>query len=226
MLKAVIFDFDGVIADTENFHFEAFNEVLVSYNIEISEEDYYEKYLGYSDVDCFNAINEDCKLEWDDAEIDDLVQQKADVFEGFVKSGKGIIKGVPEFVEKLRAGGIAMAICSGATMRDIKAAIGGSDLLKSFSAVVTADDVLCGKPDPEGYMLARKRLAAAVGQAISSNECIAIEDSEWGLEAARAAGMHTIGVTNSYPVAALGIADKVVDNLGTMNMEMLRDICK
>jgi beta-phosphoglucomutase len=226
MLKAVIFDFDGVIADTENFHFEAFNEVLAVYSIDLTEEDYFEKYLGYSDLDCFNAFNSDCKMEWDDAEIEDLVQQKADVFESFVRSGKGVIKGVEEFVEMLRKNGILMGICSGATLRDIKAVMGSNELMKDFKVVITADDVICGKPDPEGYILARKRLEAAAGQAISPNECIAIEDSEWGLEAARAAGMHTIGVTNSYPVAALGLADKVVDDLGTMNMEMLQDICK
>lgn len=226
MLKAVIFDFDGVIADTEGFHYEAFNEVLAAYNIELTEEEYYEKYLGYSDIDCFNAINEDYKLEWDDAEIEDMVEQKGDVFESFVRSGSGVMKGVPEFIEMLRKNGIVMAICSGATVRDIKAVLGSSDLLKNFTAIVTSEDVSSGKPDPEGYMLARKRLAAATGKEIASSECIVIEDSEWGLEAARAAGMHTIGVTNSYPVAALGLADKVVDNLSMLDMDTLRSICK
>jgi beta-phosphoglucomutase len=226
MLKAVIFDFDGVIADTEALHFAAFNDVLAQYNIELTEEEYYEQYLGYSDIDCFNAINDSYKLEWDDAEIEDLVLQKADTFEGYLSAGAVIIKGVPQFVEMLQKNNIHIALCSGATMRDIKAVIGASPLFSVFKVIVSADDVLVGKPDPEGYMMARKRLSAAVGQPIATSECLAIEDSEWGLEAARAASMHTLGVTNSYPSAALGMADKVVDDLGTVTIEMLQTICK
>jgi beta-phosphoglucomutase len=226
MLKAVIFDFDGVIADTETFHFAAFNDVLAQYNIELTEEEYYEQYLGYSDIDCFSALNDSYKLEWDDAEIDDLVQQKADTFEGYVSAGAVIIKGVSQFIEMLQKNNIAIAMCSGATMRDIKAVIGKSPLFNNFKVIITADDVLAGKPDPEGYLMARKKLSAAIGQPLSSSECIAIEDSEWGLEAARAASMHTLGVTNSYPSAALGMADKVVESLGTVTMEMLQAICK
>jgi len=226
MLKAVIMDFDGVIADTEALHYEAFNEVLAAYNIELTEEEYYEKYLGYSDVDCFNAVNEDYKIELDDAEIEDLVLQKADTFQGFLNSGAAVISGVTEFIEMLQRENIPLGICSGATMRDIKTAMKGSRLLESFMAIVTADDVTAGKPDAEGYVLARKRIAAAVGTPIAGDECIAVEDSEWGLEAARLAGMHTVAVTNSYAPAALGMADKVVDSLAEVNMDVLRGICK
>jgi beta-phosphoglucomutase len=226
MLKAVILDFDGVIADTEALHLEAFNEILAQYNIEVSEDDYYEKYLGFSDVDFFNALNDDCKLEWDDSEIEDFVGRKGDVFESYLESGSSVIKGVPEFIDMLCKHNIPLAICSGATMRDIEGALKGTDLLKRFKVVISADDVLLGKPDPQGYMMARKKLAEAVGQPIGADECIAIEDSEWGLEAARAASMHTIGITNSYPVPALGLADKVVDSLSTVTMEFLQGICK
>jgi beta-phosphoglucomutase len=226
MLKAVILDFDGVIADTEALHLEAFNEVLSQYNIEISDEDYYEKYLGYSDVDFFNALNDDYKLEWDDSEIDDFVERKGDVFQEYIERGGSVIKGVPEFIAMLRKHNIPLAICSGATMRDIEGTLSGTNLLSNFQAVVSADDVLSGKPDPQGYMMARKKLVEITGQPISGEECIAVEDSEWGLEAARAASMHTLGVTNSYAVPALGLADKVVDSLGTVTIEMLREICK
>jgi HAD superfamily hydrolase (TIGR01509 family) len=225
MLKAVIFDFDGVIADTEALHFEAFNEVLAQYNIELTDEEYYEKYLGYSDIDCFNALNDDYHLEWDDAEIEDLVELKADAFEGFLSQGAPLIKGVREFIGMLERNDVPLGICSGATMRDMKAAVGRTGLLEKFKVIVTADDVIAGKPDPEGYMQVRKKLSQATGRPIVSAECIAVEDSEWGLEAARTAGMHTIGVTNTYPVPALGLADKVVDDLSTLTMEMLRAIC-
>jgi beta-phosphoglucomutase len=226
MLKAVILDFDGVIADTEAMHFEAFNEVLAQYNIELTEDEYFELYLGYSDIDCFNALNENFKLEWDDAEMEDLVQQKADTFEEYVRAGASIIKGVPEFIDMLHKNHIPLAICSGATMRDIRAVLGTTALADSFRVIITADDVTVGKPDPEGYIQARKKLSAAISQPIDSAECLAVEDSEWGLEAARAASMHTMGVTNSYPVPALGLADKVVDSLGDVTIEMLQDICK
>jgi beta-phosphoglucomutase len=226
MLKAVILDFDGVIADTEALHLDAFNEVLSQYNIEVSDEDYYEKYLGYSDIDFFNALNDTYKLEWDDSEIDDFVERKGDVFEEYMESGASIIKGVPEFIEMLCKNNMPLAICSGATMRDIQGALAGTDLLKRFKVVISADDVLSGKPDPQGYMMARKKLSEAIGQPIDADECIAVEDSEWGLEAARAASMHTLGVTNSYTVPALGLADKVVDNLGTVTMQTLQEMCK
>jgi beta-phosphoglucomutase len=226
MLKAVILDFDGVIADTELLHLEAFNEVLGQYNIEMSDDDYFEKYLGYSDVDFFNALNDVMGLEWDDAEIEDFVEQKGDIFEGYLERGSSIIKGAPEFIEMLHKNNIPLGICSGATLRDIEGALKGTRLIENFKVIISAEDVLAGKPDPQGYMLARKKLSEVIGQPLMSAECLAVEDSEWGLEAARAASMHTLGVTNSYSVPALGIADKVVDNLGTVTMEMLQEICK
>jgi beta-phosphoglucomutase len=226
MLKAVILDFDGVIADTESLHLEAFNEVLGQYNIEVSDDDYFEKYLGFTDFDFFSAVNDDYKLEWDDSEIEDFVEQKADIFEGYMEKGANIIKGATEFIEMLSKNNVPLAICSGASLHDIEVSLTGTKLLGHFKVVVTADDVLSGKPDPQGYMLARKKLSEVINQPIMAGECVAVEDSEWGLEAARAANMHTLGVTNSYPVPALGIADKVVDDLGTVTMETLQAVCR
>ena len=104
MLRAVIFDFDGVIADTEILHLRAFNAVLVQHGVEISEEEYYKHYLGLTDVECFGELVGQGRLGIDEQKIAELVREKNEVFERLVKDDGGIIDGVVDFLEMLPPG--------------------------------------------------------------------------------------------------------------------------
>lgn len=224
MLKAVIFDFDGVIADSEPLHLKAFQIVLKKYfEAELSVEKYYQDYLGYTDYECIEAISKDLGLGLVRDEILKFVEIKTECFEDIVRKGDIFIAGVETFVDMLRKAGVKTAICSGALLCDIELMLNGSTLQDKFDFVVAADHVKKGKPDPEGYLMAYEKLKTMV-PGIKVVDCVVIEDSHWGLEAASAAGMRTLAVANTYPKEELK-ADIVVDRLDCVNMETLKKMC-
>jgi len=225
MLRAVIFDFDGVITDSEILHLRAFNRVLSQYDIEITTEDYYKDYLGLTDVECFEALTDEGRLKLDTEGIANLVKQKNKIFEEMVKSDSRIIDGVIDMLEMLKRNGIRMAICSGALLREIELILEQAQLYHFFEAIVSAEQIKRGKPDPEGLVLTLGKLNHDERDAILADECIVIEDSHWGLEAAEAGGMHTIAVTNTYGADQLGTAEKIVRRLDELTIRDLQQLC-
>ena len=225
MLKAVIFDFDGVIFDSEPLHFQAFNNALEKDGIEIPISKYYQDYLGYTDYECIESVNKDYSMGLDKNGMEDLAKRKCDAFEELVRRNKNIIEGVAEFLELLKAESVRMAICSGAIAYDVKIMLEGSDLADYFEFIVSADDVKKGKPDPEGYLLSLKKLNDTCDEKIEARDCIVIEDSHWGIEAAQKAGMPTVVVTNTYAADEFKTADLVTERLDELTMEQLRKLC-
>ena len=225
MLRAVIFDFDGVISDSEILHFRAFNQMLAQYGIEITIKDYYKTYLGFNDADCYKLLIHQGLLKIDEQQIDGLVEQKKLIFEKLAKTEGRMIEGVRDFLTMLEQNDIPMAICSGALLTEVELILEEVRLRHLFEVIVAADHVKKGKPDPEGFLLTLQRLNENREEAITGNQCIVIEDSHWGLEAAKAAGMHTIAVTNSYDAEQLSMAEKVVDRLSELGMNDLQQLC-
>src|SRR3972149_7359469 len=153
MLKAVIFDFDGVITDSEILHLRAFNRVLAQYGVEISTKDYYKEYLGYTDVDCFKMLIQKGLLETNEQEIKNLAKQKNRVFEELAKTECRIIEGVQDFLQMLKNNNISMAICSGALLAEIGLILEQAKLRDFFEVIVSAEQVKKGKPSPYGFLL-------------------------------------------------------------------------
>ncbi|MBN1127291.1 MAG: HAD family phosphatase [Sedimentisphaerales bacterium] len=226
MLKAVIFDFDGVIADSEPLHCQAFLDVLPAFGIKMTRQQYYEKYLGYSDAECIDALSTDFDVDLNEETSTRLMQQKMARFEELARGQNCILDGIGEFVAMLQKKAIRLAICSGAFRSDIDLILDGTGLAKSFEVIVTAEDVRWGKPHPEGYMTTLVRLNAQ-GLNIEAEECAVIEDSFWGLDAARKAGMKCVAVSNTYPAQELvNHADLVVDRLDHITWEQLQSLQK
>jgi len=225
MLGAVIFDFDGVITDSEILHFRAFNAVLSKHGFELTRREYYSDYLGMTDVDCFKALIGEGRLHIDEAQIQELVQQKTKVFEQLARTEGRIIEGVREFLQMLSQNRVPTAICSGALRAEIELILDGAKLRSYFDVVVSAEEVKRGKPDPQGFVLALKKLNQRRVQPIAPEHCVVIEDSHWGLKAARAANMRTIAVTNTYEADQLQEADKVVARLSDLTMQDLTRLC-
>ena len=94
-----------------------------------------------------------------------------------------------------------------------------------FEVIVSGEQVKKGKPDPEGFMLSLQRLNENRENPVTAKQCVAIEDSHWGLEAAKAAGMHTIAVTNSYDAEQLSMAEIIVDRLNDLSLDDLQRLC-
>ena len=226
MLGAVIFDFDGVVADSELLHYRAMNKAFGLHGLSVSKEEHWEKYLGYTDYENVRAVNRDHGMGWDEETVEELVRQKTRIFDEVAAEGAVIIDGVLSFVDMLRQQGIPIAVCSGATRNDIDLILEGTSLAGRFDPVVTADDVKDGKPHPEGYELALRRLNEGGKERILAGQCVVIEDSHWGLQAAKSAGMHRIAVTNTYDAGHLEQhAEMVVNRLDEIKMCDLQGLC-
>jgi beta-phosphoglucomutase len=225
MLHAVIFDFDGVITDSEILHFRAFNAVLAHHGFQLTKQEYYKDYLGLTDADCYRALIQEGRLTVEETQIKDLVQQKTRVFEQLAKTEGRIIEGVREFLDLLSAGRIPIAICSGALRAEIELILEEAQLRGYFDVVVSAEEVKRGKPDPEGFLLTLEKLGGVCTEPVAPEGCVVIEDSHWGLKAARAARMHTVAVTNTYGPEQLKRADKVVNRLDELTLDDLRALC-
>jgi len=225
MLRAVIFDFDGVITDSEVLHLRAFNQSLAPYGIEITTKDYYTTYLGFNDNDCYRLLVEKGLLKMDEREINAIMNEKRRIFEQLSKTEGKMIEGVRDFLTMLEQNNVPMAICSGSLLTEVEMVLEEARLRNLFEVIVSGEQVKKGKPDPEGFILSLQRLNESREHPITANQCIAIEDSHWGLEAAKAAGMHTIAVTNSYDAEQLSMAEKIVARLNELSIDDLQQLC-
>jgi len=222
MLKAVIFDFDGIIVDTEPIHFQAFQSVLQPLQLGYSWEQYLDKYIGFDDRDAFREVFASAGKLLGDSMLGELISQKAEVFERIVRQGVQPYPGVIELIKAL-SGSLPLALCSGALKRDIFPILEQFGLEGSFDAIVTADDVQKSKPDPESYLLTYQRLVDLYHQStIPPQECIAIEDTPAGITSAMGAGLNVIAITNSYPAERLTGALHITNTLEGVTIDILR----
>ena len=204
----VIFDFDGVIADTEKLHFAASREVLTRLGVALDEAAYYAKYLGYSDQRMAEALGVDPTR---------FIAEKGAVYDTLLGSGAILFPGAAACIERLAAGAGPIAIASGAFREEIEHILSGAGLREHFHVIVGARDAAHSKPHPAPYLEAARRLQ------VDPSECVVIEDSMWGLDAARAAGMKTIAVTHTYPRQQL-TADLIVDSLDDVAVESIEGV--
>jgi beta-phosphoglucomutase len=232
MFKAVIFDFDGVITDSEILHFRAFNQVLGQYGIELTKQEYYKTYLGFNDADCYGMLIHQGLLNAEKEQIGNLIEEKKLIYKELAKTEGKMIEGVRDFLTLLEENSIPMAICSGSLLTEVEMVLEDTGLRHLFEVIVSGEQVKKGKPDPEGFLLTLKRLNSNVTLRPVGNqnhilpcECIVIEDSHWGLEAAKAARMHTIAVTNSYGAEQLSMAEKIVNQLNELGIGDLQQLC-
>jgi HAD superfamily hydrolase (TIGR01509 family) len=226
LLRAVVFDFDGVIANSEPLHFQAFRQTLASEGVALSESDYYSRYLGYSDEGVFGHISADGRQDWDAARMSALIRRKAQLMEALEREQSVLFPGAAATIERLGRRW-PLAIASGALRAEIVRVLERERLADAFSVLVAAEDTTSSKPSPDPYRLAVERLGSAIGRPLEPSECVAVEDSRWGLDSARAAGLRTVGVTHTYPADALaGAADVVVPSLEVLTVEFLSKIAQ
>jgi beta-phosphoglucomutase len=223
-LQAIVFDFDGVIANSEPLHLKAFQQALTPEGIELSPEDYYAHYLGYDDVGLFEALVRDRGIVMNGGDITGLVARKGDRMQELLRSGSVLFPGATEFIREAAAA-VPIAIASGAMRHEIEEVIDAAGMTDLFSTIVAAGDTPQSKPSPAPYRLALERLRESSGRDIDPRRAVAIEDSKWGLESAQGAGLRLVGVTNSYPAHELTGAELVVDSLHELTLPALERLC-
>lgn len=211
-LKAIIFDFNGVIVDDEPLHLELFRKVMAEEGLELTEEEYHAKYLGYDDRGCFTAALTDLGRPVSGTEyIDELIARKAGYYMTAIEERFLIFPGVIELIGQVRSR-YPLAIASGALRSEIELVLERGGIRDAFGPIVAAEDVGACKPDPEGYLRALDELRTTTAS-LQPSQCLVIEDSIAGVEAARRAGMRCLAVTNSYSAAELAAADWIRETL-------------
>ena len=215
-IRAVIFDFNGVLVDDEHVHFELFREVLATEGLDLDEAAYHDRYLGFDDRGAFTAALLDAGRPAPAGFVDDLIARKAARYAEVAESG---LKFFPSAAETLRnlADRYPVAICSGALRAEIEYALRRLEIRDRVGSITSAEDTERCKPAPEGYLIALDRLRADLPD-LDAGHCLVIEDSLAGIEAARAAGMVAVGVTHTYrrdELEGAGAA-AVVEGLGAI----------
>jgi beta-phosphoglucomutase len=215
-VKALVFDFDGVLANSEMLHLRVYNELLESSGVQIGTEQYCERYLGFDDEGVFQQIAIDYRLMLGDEEIELLIDEKARRFEAIVARGDVMYPEAARCIRRLAAEW-PLAICSGARRNEIEIMLRGAGLLDAFRFIVASGDTEEGKPSPQPYA------RAAELHGVPAAACVAIEDSHAGLDSARDAGMRTVGISTTYPRGTLR-ADHVIDSLDELTVDLVRSL--
>jgi beta-phosphoglucomutase len=226
-LKAVIFDCDGILVNTEPLHYEAFQKVLVPLGLGHDFERYMESFIGFDDRDAFLHAFEEAGREIDPLTLETLIEAKGNALAKLIEQGVPTFPGVVDLVRELGKHGLPMAVASGALRHEVQGFVRSLGLNGAFCAIVAADDVKKSKPDPETYLLALERLKEAQSwTSLDPGSCIAIEDTPAGIVSARAAGLFVIGVTNSFPEDHLREADRVIGSLAGLDFSGMARILK
>jgi beta-phosphoglucomutase len=223
-LQAIVFDFDGVIANSEPLHLQAFQAVLADEGLALTPGDYYARYLGFDDVGVFEAIASDRGRTSTARWVSTLVERKGAVLQQLMQADAVLFPGAKEFI-RAAAAAVPIAIASGALRHEIDEIVGAAGLSSLFTAIVASGDTAESKPSPAPYALALKHLQERTRRSLDPRRSVAIEDSRWGLESARGAGMRCVGVTTSYPAHELGGAELVVTGLTALTLDALEQLC-
>lgn len=223
MTAAIVFDFDGVLADTERIHLAAFQRALAGVQpdfptLQLSNDEYYAKYLGFDDEGVVRLLGADRGVDLPDARVRELVAEKGRAYEALAAEAKAILYPGAEAAVRRFHGRVPLAIASGAYADEIRAVLGPAGLLHCFETIVGCGDTPAGKPAADPYLEAAHRLD------VDPRRCVAIEDSRWGIQSAVAAGMTCIAVTTNYKAHELPGAVIVVPSIGDVTLELVDGI--
>ncbi|MFH1830910.1 MAG: HAD family phosphatase [Pseudomonadota bacterium] len=218
--KALVFDFDGIITDTEPVHMEAWQGVLEPLGVFIEEDEFKSEYVGLNDRDFLDAVSRNHKHHFADTEKSKLIEQKCVATISLLENEIPVLPGVETFINSSKDRYL-LAICSGANRAEIEFILRRLRWNGLFNPVVASDSVSKGKPDPEGYIRALEGLDDRASDVVLAENVVAIEDSPKGIAAAKAAGLRCLAVSNSFNAESLSQADWVVESLMDVDMNEL-----
>ncbi len=204
--KAIIFDFDGVITDTEPVHMDAWLDTLETAGVSFGEDEYQTHYLGLSDRDFLDAAGKRHGVFFEDAKKRDLIDEKTQKTFRLIEHGIPLMPGIKEFVENASKDKL-LAICSGAVRGEIEFVLKKLNWVKLFDPIIASDSVKRGKPDPEGYIRAYDALVARADFALLPEDVMVIEDSPKGIAAAKSAGFYCVAVGTTFSKTDTAAAD-------------------
>jgi len=219
---AVVFDFDGVLANSEPLHFGVYQRLLAEEGLTFTSDEYYSRYLGYDDVGVFEALARDKGLLIGNGRLAALIDRKTALFQSIVRSIPVLYAGARDCVLAVRDA-CPIAIASGALRHEIEVILAGGGLEGVVPVIVAAGETPRGKPAPDPFARAIELLSKRHGRPLSPARSVGIEDSHWGLQSARDAGLRTIGLTTSYPASLLE-ADLILPDVSHVTVDRLESL--
>lgn len=227
-LKAVLFDFNGVIINDEPLHQRLIDQILIEENLRPKPEEYWQFCVGRSDRACLTDILTHRGRVVTDKYLNDLIARKSRAYQRQLEliEKLPIYPGLADLIFQLRSAQLIMAVVSGAVRAEIELVLDRAQLAPYFSAIVAGDEIKASKPDPDGYLLAVDHLNAQFPALnLKPENCLAIEDTPAGIQAAKRAGMQVVGVANTYPFHMMQRqANWTVDYLSDLELDRVRDI--
>jgi len=215
MIRGVLFDFDGVIVQSEPLHMRTFMEILAPYGVHVSQDRWYREFAGTGSRSIFERLAREYKVP---DPIDELVERRKILYEKYVRSGMlNTTIGIRDFLASLKKERIKRAIVSGSHRTNVELALSIFGLGEFFDIIVSGDDTEFRKPDPGAFLYAAKKIG------LTPAECVVIEDSVAGAEAARRGGMKLIAV-KSPALHQLGRYDLAIDDFLDFDVKTLQEI--
>ncbi len=222
-LKAVLFDFNGVIVNDESIHQELIDEILLGENLRPSESEYREVCLGRSDRACLGDILFRRGRVVSEDYLTKLIKSKAKAYQQRLEQLENlpIYPDLKDFLAQIQARGLPMAVVTGALRVEAELVLNRAGIAPYFRAIIAGDDLKASKPEPDGYLLAVERLNRQdFNWQLQPSDCLAIEDTPAGIQAAKRAGIQVVGVANTYPFHILQRqANWAVDYLWELELE-------
>ena len=212
--KAVIWDMDGVIADTGDHHFESWQEVFAKRGVDFTEEKFRQNFGQRND----NIIKKNLGEQTSQKEIEIIASEKEESFRRRARQKLRPLPGVIELLASLKENGFKVALASSGPIDNIRLLTSSLGIDSYFQAIVSGRDVAEGKPSPQSFLLAAQKLG------VEPRHCIVVEDAVAGVIAAKRAGMHCLAVTNTHPKESLAEADLVVDTLEAVSASDLEEL--
>lgn len=213
MIRALIFDFNGVLADDDPIHMQAFREVAAEEGLSFTDEEYLEQYLPLNDRDCFQTLYSRHSIPLTDVQLNALIARKSVYYFRAIAEKQVMFEHASRAIKEAAAR-CPLAIASGARTDEIRHILAQAGLQDCFRAIVAADDVISGKPHPEPFLRALDRLKET-DRTLEASECVAVEDSIGGIQSAHEAGMRCLGIAHSYDASRLQSArpEWIIDSI-------------
>jgi beta-phosphoglucomutase len=228
LLRAIIFDFDGVIVDSEPLIMRLTQRMAAQQGWMLTEKEYYRDYLALDDRGIIERLYRAHGLECDSRRRDDLVKWKARTYMELIRDGLPAMPGAVEFVRRA-AELYPLAIASGSLRTEIEYLLAKIGLRDAFQTIASAEDTERSKPDPQIYNAALSRLRQVPGldaPQLAAGECLAIEDAPAGVVAAHAAGIKCLALAHSRSPLELHHADALFQSFAEIDLNSLGEIAR